>query len=76
MYHRHLNHQRLTIDDIIARGQQQDWVDLRQAVLADRALQDRVVRVCQPYLADPYAQRYHFWTQYVAAHQDPVSDAP
>lgn len=44
--HRHLNHQRFTlaaIDDIISRGQWQDWVELRRAVLSDPALLDESV---------------------------------
>ena len=72
MLHRHLNHQRFTlaaIDDVIARGRWQDWADLRQAVLADRALLDKVEQVCRPYVCDPYAQRHHFWMHYVKEHR-------
>jgi len=72
MLHRHLNHQRFTlaaIDDVISRGRWQDWVDLRAAVLANRPLLDKVERVCRPYISDPYAQRYHFWMNYVKAHR-------
>lgn len=68
MIHRHLNHQRYTlaaIDDIITRGRWDDWAELRRAILDDPALLDKVARVCQPHLADPYAQRYHFWNNYV-----------
>lgn len=46
MLHRHLNHQRFTlaaIDDIISRGQWQDWVELRRAVLSGPALLDESV---------------------------------
>ena len=67
MLHRHLTHQQFTlaaIDDVIARGKRQDWAALRQAALADRALLEKVLRVCQAHVADPYAQRYHFWKQY------------
>lgn len=67
MIHRHLNHQRYTlaaIDDIITRGRWDDWADLRRAILDEPALLDKVARVCQPRLADPYAQRYHFWNNY------------
>ncbi len=67
MLHRHLNHQQFTlaaIDDVIARGKRQDWAELRQAVLADRVVLEKVLRVCQAHVADPYAQRYHFWKQY------------
>lgn len=72
MLHRHLNHQRYTlaaIDDVIVRGRWQDWAELRQAILADRALLDKVERVCRPYAADPYAQRYRFWLNYVESHR-------
>jgi len=72
MQHRHLNHQQYTlaaIDDVISRGQWQDWADLRRAVLADPAIMDKVERVCRPYAADPYAQRYHFWRHYAEAHR-------
>lgn len=72
MLHRHLNHQRFTlaaIDDVISRGQWQDWVDLRRAVLHDQSLLDKVERICSPYISDPYAQRYHFWINYVKEHR-------
>jgi hypothetical protein len=67
MRHRHLNHQNLTlaaIDDVIARGKRQDWAALRRAALADRAVLETILRVCQAHVADPYAQRYHFWKHY------------
>jgi hypothetical protein len=72
MLHRHLNHQRFTlaaIDDAIARGRWRDWADLRRAVLADRALLDKVERVCRPHVSDPYAQRHHFWLRYAEKHR-------
>jgi hypothetical protein len=72
MRHRHLNHQRFTlaaIDDVIARGRWHDWAALRLAVLADRTLLDKVDRVCRAHLADPYAQRYHFWKRYAEEHR-------
>ncbi len=72
MLHRHLNHQRFTlaaIDDVISCGRWQDWADLRRAVLTDRALMDKVERVCRPYASDPYAQRHHFWMHYVEEHR-------
>lgn len=70
--HRHLNHQRFTlaaIDNTISRGQWNDWAELRQAVLSDLNLLDKVKRVCLPYIADPFAQRYHFWMNYVEKHR-------
>lgn len=72
MLHRHLNHQRFTlaaIDDVISRGRWGDWASLREAVLSDRALLDKVERVCRPHVANPYAQRYHFWLNYVKEHR-------
>ncbi|MEI6593779.1 MAG: hypothetical protein WCL47_11070 [Holophagaceae bacterium] len=68
MRHRHLNHQTFTlaaIDDVIDRGQKQDWLELRRAVLADPSLLERIRMVCAAHLEDPYAQRYHFWFHYV-----------
>jgi len=68
MLHRHLNHQDFTlaaIDDVIGRGGKDDWLDLRRASLADPLVQERIRTVCQAHLADPYAQRYHFWKNYV-----------
>lgn len=72
MLHRHLNHQRLTlaaIDDVISRGQWQDWAALRRAALQEKSLLEKVRRICHPYAGDPYAQRYHFWMHYVEEHQ-------
>ena len=71
MLHRHLNHQNLTlaaVDDVIGRGKRLDWADLRRAVLRDRALLEKVLRVCQAHVEDPYAQRYHFWKHYAERH--------
>lgn len=72
MIHRHLNHQRFTlaaIDDVILRGRWRDWAALRRAVLTDRSLLDKVERVCASHIADPYAQRHHFWMHYVQQHR-------
>jgi hypothetical protein len=71
MLHRHLTHQQFTlaaIDDVIARGKRQDWAELRRVALEDRAVLDKVLRVCQTHIADPYAPRYHFWKQYAERH--------
>ena len=67
MQHRHLNHERLTpaaIDDIIARGKRQDWAELGRALKADPRIREMVRRVVAAKIADPYAQRYHFWKHY------------
>jgi hypothetical protein len=71
MLHRHLEHQEYTlaaIDDIIGRGKRRDWAILRRAVLADRSLSEKVLRICNARVSDPYAQRYHFWKHYVLRH--------
>ena len=71
MNHRHINPSSLSlaaIDDVICRGGWQDWTDLRTSVLASRDVLERVQRVCRPHLANCYAQRYHFWMNYVQAH--------
>jgi hypothetical protein len=71
MLHRHLNHQHFSlaaIDDIIARGRKADWAALRSAAIADRNVMEKVMKVCQAYAEDIYAQRYHFWMHYAAQH--------
>ena len=71
MQHRHLTHQTFTlaaIDDVIDRGRKKDWLELRRSVLSDPAMSERVRKVCAAHIADPYAQRYHFWMQYVQRH--------
>jgi hypothetical protein len=68
MEHRHLTHQEFTlaaIDDIISRGKREDWATLRTALLSDPSVREKILRVCAAHIADPYAQRYHFWKQYV-----------
>lgn len=75
MRHRHLNHDGYTlaaIDDVIARGKWQDWADLRSAALADARLFDKIERICAQRIADPYAQRHHFWMHY-ARHKRAVA---
>lgn len=71
MKHRHLTHEGFTlaaIDDIIARGRLQDWLELRRASLSDRTVLERVHRLCRTRISDPYAQRYHLWMHYAARH--------
>lgn len=68
MRHRHLNHQTFTlaaIDDVIDRGAKTDWLELRLAALKDPQVHDRIRIVCEAHVADPHAQRYHFWMNYV-----------
>lgn len=67
MIHRHLNHQQYSlaaIDDVIARGQRADWAALGRAARSDRAILEKILRICRARIADPYAQRYHFWNRY------------
>lgn len=75
MQHRHLNHQRFTpaaIDNIIAWGKWRDWASLRAAALADPSLFDKIEHVCRRRTADPYAQRHHFWLNYVREKYTPA----
>ncbi len=70
--YRHLNHQRFTlaaIDDVIRRGRWRDWAELRRAALGDKALLDKIERVCAHCSADPRAQRHRFWMHYVRKHR-------
>jgi hypothetical protein len=74
MRHRHLNHQDFTlaaVDDIISRGRLPAWEELRSALLSQPDVRTKVMRVCAAHVADPYAQRYHFWKHYVEAHPAP-----
>jgi hypothetical protein len=67
MQHRHLVHQGYTaaaIDDIIDRGGREDWAELRQVALSDPQIFAKILHVCAPRVADPYAQRYHLWRHY------------
>jgi hypothetical protein len=71
MIHRHLNHQELSladIDDVISRGKRKDWEELRLAVLANPVFLEKLQQVCRAHIADPRAQRYHFWMHYAEEH--------
>ncbi|MBI4625931.1 MAG: hypothetical protein HY736_22260 [Verrucomicrobia bacterium] len=73
MRHRHLNHQDFTlaaIDDIIGRGQRPAWEALRSALILQPEIREKVLRVCAAHIADPAAQRYHFWNCYARARQE------
>jgi hypothetical protein len=72
MRHRHLNHQDFTlaaIDDIIARGHQPAWEALRGALIQRAEIREKVLRVCAAHIADPAAQRFHFWNHYARGTQ-------
>lgn len=74
MEHRHLNHQRHTlaaIDDVIARGKWDDWAALRRTALGEPVVVEKIQRVCAARLADPYAQRHHFWMHWTRRHAQP-----
>lgn len=67
MLYRHLTHQQYTlaaIDDIIPRGKRQDWSQLRRSASAESAVLEKILCICQIHVADPYAQRNHFWKVY------------
>lgn len=67
MRHRHLAHEKFTlaaIDDVMARGRMRDWLELREATTKDPRLLQKILRLCEPQLIDPYAQRYYFWKHY------------
>lgn len=71
MLHRHLNHQAFTlaaIDDVISRGKRHDWAELRYTALKERHVMEKVLRVCNAHIEDPYAQRYQFWKYYAEQH--------
>jgi hypothetical protein len=68
MLHRHLNHSDWTlaaIDDVIARGRLNDWKELRDVAAIRSDVREKILRVAEPHLSDPYAQRYYFWNLYV-----------
>jgi energy-converting hydrogenase A subunit M len=71
MIHRHLDHQELSlaaIDDVISRGKRKDWEELRLAVLASTVFLEKIRQVWRAHIADPRAQRYHFWMHHAEAH--------
>jgi hypothetical protein len=57
------------IDDIIERGNREDWNDLRDAVLADKGIAGKVWKVAATRQDDPDQQRHHFWRKYVERKQ-------
>jgi len=68
MRHRHLNHSDYTlaaIDDIIERGKERDWADLKQAVLVDYEIARKVHAVAFNRIDEPNEQRHGFWRKYV-----------
>ncbi|MDR1489020.1 MAG: hypothetical protein LBS65_00810 [Desulfovibrio sp.] len=71
MLHRHINDTQpfslVAIDDIISRGSLADWIELRDALIANPDLAASIQRVCANYIHDPTEQRYHFWNFFVGS---------
>ena len=71
MEHRHLTRSDLTspmcVDDVICRGNWDDWVQLHLAAESDSRVREAIRQVCEPHLGDPYNQRYIFWFKNVEA---------
>lgn len=68
MWHRHIVEGETlslaAIDDIIDRGGVSDWRDLKRSADRDCQIVAKIIKVCAPRVADPYAQRYHLWNYY------------
>jgi hypothetical protein len=56
------------IDEVIRRGKRRHWAELQLAALADRALLEAVLGVCNGHREDPEDQRYRFWKRYAERH--------
>ena len=64
MQHRHLeksDYSLAALDDIISNGKWADWIELQKEVVRTPALRAKIKQICEAYISDPYAQRYHFW---------------
>jgi len=67
MKHRHLKTQQLSLpalDDIIGRGDLSEWIELRDAIHANRSVAQNILKICKPHLTDETQQRYHLWKYY------------
>lgn len=68
MNHRHLeesdDYSLAVIDDIIDRGNREDWLRLKSLADANPAFINKILRICAVKVSDPYAQRYHLWNYY------------
>lgn len=78
MLHRHLNHQRLApavIDDVIDRGNREDWDELAWALDGRPDLIEDVHRICRARGPDPtWGDRHRVWLRYIEhriAHPSP-----
>lgn len=68
MKHRHIDTQDFTleaIDDIICRGQNKDWIELRDAVRLSEHIARDVKKICDHYADCEGEIRYHFWPVYL-----------
>jgi hypothetical protein len=68
MEHRHLikeDYSLTAIEDIISRGLWADWIDLANKALNYTSILDDIEHICRHFINDPYAQRFHFWLNYV-----------
>ncbi len=76
MRHRHLVDTEVAarsptaVDDIIERGLMDDWLRLRRWCTEDPGLLDVVEQVCNMHVADPGAQRHHFWLFWARMRRD------
>lgn len=70
MKHRHINVDiekglpMEAIDDIISRGDIQEWLGLREYTLSHPEIIDDILKICKHFIADPYEQKYHFWLNF------------
>ena len=69
MFHRHLNHERLTpaaLDDVIDRGTREDWDELARALDGRPDLIEDVHRICRARAQDPtWGDRHRVWLRYI-----------
>ncbi len=49
------------IDDIISRGEMDEWLKLRDYCLLKPETLDDILKICDHFIADPYEQKYYFW---------------
>ncbi len=68
MKHRHLNFSdelsAAAIDDMIDRGGRADWAFLRDRSREDQSVMQKIRRVCEAHMSDPFDQKYHLWSLY------------
>ena len=68
MRHRHIDTQEYVlpaIDDIISRGNRNDWIELRDATLADHSIKQKILDICKHYASDN-SIRYDFWPVFLS----------